>query len=162
MVVAVLVGKKLGRKIEAYKLSLVTSDREDRDYGKACRELERQLGIERVEPREYRFLHGIAESLQRNERVDLKKLASDAGYPRWMCAKPETAILRGIDDKLFDAILGIDRKLIQRELRKMVEQDGDSTAKMRAIELASRIMGMQDGDSTKIQINFPSSVELSD
>lgn len=153
---------ELKEKIDAYAMSLMDKKYEEEDTRKACRYLEQKLDIETVEPRMYRFLHAISETLEKGKSVDLSKLARRAGYPRWMASKPETAILRNIDDKLFDEIIGIDRKLIQRELRKMVEQDDEPAVKMRALELSSKIMGMQESEGTKVQVNFPSNVTLGD
>lgn len=153
---------ELKEKIKRYKESLKVTKSSIELTRVACRNLEERLGVEKIEPKEYRFLQDIALSLELGKRIDLRQIALKAGYTKWQSEKPVSNILRAIDDKVFDAIIGVDRKMIHQELRKIINQDDDMSAKMRALELASKITGMQDSEGTKIQINFPKHIELSD
>jgi len=151
-----MASSELKKKIQRYKESLKVTKSDIELTRVACRSLEERLGVKKIEPKEYRFLQAIALNLELGKRIDLKQLALSVGYTKWQAQKPESNILRAIDDKVFDAIIGVDRKTIHQELRKVISQDEDMGSKMRAIELASKITGMQDSDGTKIQINFPS------
>jgi len=152
----------LREKIARYKASLKVTRTDIELTRVACRSLEERLGIDKIEPKEYRFLQAIALNLELGKKIDLHQLALSVGYTKWQAEKPESNILRAIDDKVFDAIIGVDRKMIHSELRKIIGQDEDMSSKMRAIELATKITGMQESDGTKIQINFPKHIELSD
>jgi hypothetical protein len=145
--------KSLEVKIKEYKQSTALTQWDDKSISKECRRLEQKLGIERIEPKQYKMLRKIGEDLKLGEEVDLSAAARWAGYPEWKVKRPETAILRSIDSSLFTEIVGINRNEIEMELLKVLRQDENLTAKNRAIELAARITGMSEPEKG-FQINI--------
>ena len=133
---------ELERKLSEYKAGLGLTSWDRTILTRECRRLEEKLGIERIEPKAYVFLRKIADQVALEREVNLGRLARDSGYPEWKAARPEVAILRDIDDKLFSEIVGISRKDVEFQLLKVLKQDKDLGSKMRALELASKVMGM--------------------
>jgi len=140
-------------KIAAYKESMDLTKWDDKSISRECRRLEKELSIERIEPKQYKMLRKIAEDLKLGERVDLSAAARWAGYPDWKVKRPETAILRNIDNRLFNELVGINRNEIEMELVKVMKQDANLSAKNRALELASKISGMSEPEKG-LQINI--------
>ena len=140
-------------KIEAYKKSIKLTKWDDSSISRECRRLEKELGIDRVEPKQYKMLRKISEDLKLGVKVDLGAAARWAGYPDWQVKRPETSILRNIDSSLFNKIVGISRNEIEMELVKVMRQDDDLGAKNKAIDLAAKIAGMTDNDKG-LQINI--------
>lgn len=137
-----MASQELLDKIKAYKKSHALSGWDDKAIQRECRRLEDKLGIERVEPKQYKMLRRISESLKVGEKPDLEAAARWAGYPDWQVRQPEISILRNIDNSLFNELVGINRNEIQIELLKVMKQDEDLSAKNRALDLASKISGM--------------------
>lgn len=141
------------KKIAEYKKSSGIVGWEKGAIGNECRRLEKKLGIPKVEPKEYRLLKRISEEAKIGKELDLAALARWAGYPVWKCKRPETSIMRNIDDKLFNELVGLNRNEIQLELLKIMKQDEDLSAKNKAIDLASKIVGMSEPDKgTQVNI----------
>lgn len=153
--------KALKTKIEAYKESTSLSKWEKDVLSRECRRLEKKLDLKKVEPKQYLFLKQISEHLKLGETMNLPELAKSAGYSRIKAKNPGTMILKDIDGKLFSEIVGFSPKDVEFELIKVLKQDSDLSAKMRALELASKITGMQEDKGTQIQINTLG-IELSD
>lgn len=143
----------LRKKIEQYKGSMSLTKWDDKSISRECRRLESKLGIERIEPKQYKMLRKIAEDLKIGEKTDLSAAARYAGYPDWQVKQPETAILRNIDNALFNEIVGINRNEIEMELMKVLRQDENLAAKNKAIELAARITGMSEPEKG-LQVNI--------
>jgi hypothetical protein len=148
-------GLSLDRKIELYKKSLSLTTWDDTSISRECRRLEEKLGMQKlaIEPKQYKMLRKIAEDLKVGERPDLSAAARWAGYPDWKVKRPETSILRDIDPRLFEEIVGINQNEIQMELVKVMKQDEDLSAKNRAIDLAAKIVGMKEPDNS-VQVNI--------
>lgn len=140
-------------KIKAYKEATGLTKWDDKSISRECRRLENKLGIERIEPKQYKMLRKIAEDLKIGEDVDLSAAARWAGYPDWQVKRPETSILRNIDNRLFNELVGINRNEIEMELMKVLKQDDNLAAKNKAIDLAARISGMSEPDKG-FQINI--------
>lgn len=145
--------KALENKIQAYKKSMSLTTFDEKSIARECRRLEQKLGIERIEPKQYKMLRKISEDLKIGEKVDLSAAARWAGYPEWKVKRPETSILRNIDNALFNEIVGINRNEIEMELVKVLKQDENLTAKNKAIEMAARITGLSEPDKG-FQINI--------
>ena len=143
----------LSSKIEAYKEAQKLSDWDSKSISRECKRLEGTLGLEKVEPKEYKFLKKIGEDLKIGKDVDLSAAARWAGYPDWRAKRPEVSILREIPNKLFNELVGINRNEIEMELVKVMKQDDDLSAKNRAIDLAAKISGMSEPEKG-IQINI--------
>lgn len=143
----------LVKKIENYKKSMSLTVWDDKSISRECRRLEEKLGVERIEPKQYKMLRKIAEDLKIGEKPDLSAAARSAGYPDWQVKRPETAILRNIPNALFNEIVGINRNEIEMELMKVLKQDDNLSAKNKAIEMAARITGMSEPDKG-FQINI--------
>jgi hypothetical protein len=111
------------------------------------------LGIKEIPPRQYLFLRKIAEKLRLGEVLDLRELARTSGYPTHQAAHPANLILKHVDDKVFSAVVGFSSKDVEYELMKVIKQDVDLSAKMRALDLGSKILGMTN-DDTKFQIQI--------
>jgi hypothetical protein len=141
------------KKIEKYKSSMSLTKWDDKSISRECRRLENKLGIERIEPKQYKMLRKIAEDLKIGEKTDLSAAARYAGYPDWQVKQPETAILRNIDNALFNEIVGINRNEIEMELMKVLRQDENLAAKNKAIEMAARITGMSEPEKG-LQVNI--------
>lgn len=141
------------KKIENYKKSMSLTVWDDKSISRECRRLEAKLGVERIEPKQYKMLRKIAEDLKIGEKPDLSAAARSAGYPDWQVKRPETAILRNIPNALFNEIVGINRNEIEMELMKVLKQDDNLSAKNKAIEMAARITGMSEPDKG-FQINI--------
>lgn len=141
------------KKIDSYKKSVNLTKWDDKSIAGACRKLEEELGIDRVEPKQYKMLQKIANEVRVGTKVDLAAAARWAGYPEWKVRQPETSILRDIDTRLFTKIVGIDRNEIQIELRKVIKQDDNLAAKNKALELGARITGMSEPEKG-VQINI--------
>jgi hypothetical protein len=145
--------KDLLKRIEEYHKSMSLSVWDERSIARECRKLEEKLGIERIEPKQYKMLRKISEDLKLGQKVDLSAAARWAGYPDWKVKRPETAILRDIDNSLFNEIVGINRNEIQMELVKVMKQDDNLTAKNKALEMAARITGLSEPEKgTQINI----------
>jgi len=153
--------RELERKLSEYKASVGLSGWDRVVLGRECRRLEEKLGIERIEPKAYIFLRKIADEVSLEREVNLSRLAKESGYPEWKASRPEVAILRDIDDKLFSEIVGISRKDVEFQLMKVLKQDKDLGSKMRALELASKVMGMSESDG-KVQIQVNSGISISE
>ena len=145
--------KVLKNKIEAYHKSTALTQWDDKSISRECRRLEKKLSIERIEPKQYKMLRKIAEDLKLGDQTDLAAAARGAGYPEWQVKRPETAILRNIENALFNEIVGINRNEIQMELVKVMKQDANLSAKNKAIEMAARITGMSEPEKG-FQINI--------
>ena len=143
----------LSKKIVAYKKSQGLSTWDDKSISRECRRLEKELDIERIEPKQYKMLRKISEELKLGESVDLSAAARWAGYPDWKAKRPETTILRDIDNSLFNRIVGINRNEIEMELMKVMKQDDNLSAKNKALDLASKIAGMAESDRG-VQVNI--------
>lgn len=148
--------KKLLNKIEEYKETEKLTQWDDKSIQRECRRLEKELSIERIEPKEYKLLRKISEDLKIGEKPNLEAAARYAGYPDWKVKRPETAILRNIPNALFNELVGINRNEIEMELVKVMKQDEDLSAKNRALDLATKITGMNEPDRG-FQINIVSS-----
>ena len=133
-------------KIHAYKKSQGLTTWDDKSISRECRKLEKELDIEKVEPKQYKILRKISEGLKIGEKVDLSAAARWAGYPDWKVKRPEATILRSIDPALFNRLVGINRNEIEMELMKVLKQDDNLSAKNKAIDLAARITGMSEPD----------------
>jgi len=143
----------LVNKIAEYKSTLGLTKWDGKSISNECRRLENKLGIDKIEPKQYKMLRRISESLKIGERVDLSAAARWAGYPEWKIARPETTILRDIDNRLFGEIVGINRNEIEMELVKVLKQDENLSAKNKALDLASRITGMNETEKgTQVNI----------
>jgi hypothetical protein len=143
----------LSKKIEAYKGSMSLTKWDDKSISNECRRLEEKLGIDRIQPKEYKMLRKIAEDLKIGEKVDLSAAARWAGYPDWKVKRPETAILRDIPNALFNELVGINRNEIEMELVKVLKQDENLSAKNKAIDMAARITGMSEPEKgTQVNI----------
>lgn len=143
----------LSKKIEAYKGSMSLTKWDDQSISNECRRLEEKLGIDRIQPKEYKMLRKIAEDLKIGEKVDLSAAARWAGYPDWKVKRPETAILRDIPNALFNELVGINRNEIEMELVKVLKQDENLSAKNKAIDMAARITGMSEPEKgTQVNI----------
>jgi hypothetical protein len=119
-----------------------------------CARLKKELGLEEVTRREYILLRNIREALDKGDSINVIEMAIDAGYPEKVTKEVGTNILARIPDKLFEAMIGVTRRDIHRNLREIIEQRDDMGARMRALELASKITGMSEADGTvKIQVN---------
>lgn len=124
-----------------------------KSISRECRRLEKEFSIDRVEPRQYKILQKIASEVKLGEKIDLEAIARWAGYPDWMAKRVETTILRNIDPILFTKIVGINRNEVEMELVKVMKQDENLSAKNKALDLASRIVGMNEGDKG-VQVNI--------
>lgn len=144
--------ESLLNKIEAYKKSTGLTLNDSKSISRKCRQMSDEMGIS-IEPKEYRMLNMIAEALKLNEKLDLTVIAKKAGYPEWRAKRPETEILRDIDPALFTRIVGINRNEIEMELVKVMKQDANLSAKNKALDLASRIAGMNEPDKG-VQVNI--------
>jgi len=143
----------LTKKIEEYRKSASLTSYDDKSIARECRRLEAKLGVTRIEPKQYKMLRKISEDLKVGEKVDLSAAARWAGYPDWQVKQPETAILRNIDNSLFNELVGINRNEIQMELVKVMKQDENLAAKNKALEMAARITGMSEPEKgTQINI----------
>ena len=145
--------EKWQTKVEQYKKNMGLTKWDGKSISRECRRLEKELGIERIEPKQYKMLRKIAESLKIGEDPDLAAAARWAGYPDWQVKSPETTILRNIDNALFNKIVGIDRNEIQIELLKVMKQDENLSAKNKAIEMAAKITGMSEPEKG-FQVNI--------
>ena len=156
--------KALQEKINEYKKYLEDTSciSKDKTIQRQCKRLESKLGIERIEPKEYKLLIELSDRMKLGTELNLTDIAKRAGYPEWRTKKVETTILRDIDPILFRELVGINRNEIEYELSKMIRQDSNLTAKNRAIELASRITGLSEPEKG-VQINIVNSgVTVSD
>ncbi len=149
----VVVPPSVARKLDEYKRSRAMTTTERSVISKECTRLAKKVGVERIYPRQYLFLRKIAEKLRLGETLDLRELARSSGYPEHACRHPQSLILKHIDDRVFNAIVGFSGKDVQYELMKLVKQDVDLSAKMRALELSSKILGLMD-DTSKVQIQI--------
>ncbi len=145
--------KALQTKVANYKKSQGMSSWDDKSIQRECRRLEEKLAIERIEPKEYKMLRKIAEDLKVGEKVDLEAAARWAGYPDWKAKRPETAILRDIPPELFSELVGVNRNEVEMELVKVLKQDENLSAKNKALDLATKIMGMTEQDKG-VQVNI--------
>jgi len=136
--------ESLNNKIKHYKASQGLSVWDDKSISRECRRLEKKLGIDKVEPKQYKMLRKIGEELKLGEKPDLSSCARWAGYPEWKVKRPETSILRDIDTSLFSELVGINRNEIEMELIKVMKQDENLTAKNKALDLAAKISGMAE------------------
>jgi len=143
----------LKNKIAQYKKATSLTKWDDTSISRECRRLEKKLGIEKIEPKQYKMLRKISEELKIGNSPDLEAAARWAGYPDWKVRRPETTILRSIDNRLFTEIVGINRNEIQMELVKVMKQDEDLSAKNKALDMASKITGMM-GDDKGVQVNI--------
>ena len=150
--------KALQEKINEYKKYLNESDRisKDKTIQRECKRLQIKLGIDRIEPKEYKLLIELAERMKLSNELNLTDIAKRAGYPEWRTKKVETTILRDINPTLFRELVGINRNEIEYELSKIIKQDSNLTAKNRAIELASKITGLSEPEN-RLQINIVNS-----
>jgi hypothetical protein len=148
-----VINEALLKKIDSYKKSVNLTKWDDKSIAGACRKLEEELNIERVEPKQYKMLRKIAEELKVGAKVDLQAAARWAGYPEWKVRQPETSILRDIDNRLFTKLVGINRNEIEMELMKVMKQDDNLAAKNKALDLAARIVGMSEAEKG-VQINI--------
>lgn len=143
----------LKNKIESYKKSMKLTMWDDKSISRECRRLEKKLSIPKIEPKEYKMLRKISEELKIGKKPDLQAAARWAGYPDWKVKRPETSILRNIDNSLFQELVGLDRNEIQMELVKVMKQDENLPAKNKALDLAARIVGMNEPDKgTQVNI----------
>lgn len=143
----------LHKKIAAYKKSQGMNTWDTKSISRECRRLEKEFSIDRVEPRQYKILQKIASEVKLGDKIDLEAIARWAGYPDWMAKRVETTILRNIDPILFTKIVGINRNEVEMELVKVMKQDENLSAKNKALDLASRIVGMNEGDKG-VQVNI--------
>jgi len=152
------VNKALQEKINEYKKYLNESNRisKDKTIQRECKRLQIKLGIDRIEPKEYKLLIELAERMKLSNELNLTDIAKRAGYPEWRTKKVETTILRDINPTLFRELVGINRNEIEYELSKIIKQDSNLTAKNRAIELASKITGLSEPEN-RLQINIVNS-----
>lgn len=150
--------KALQEKINEYKKYLNESNRisKDKTIQRECKRLQIKLGIDRIEPKEYKLLIELAERMKLSNELNLTDIAKRAGYPEWRTKKVETTILRDINPTLFRELVGINRNEIEYELSKIIKQDSNLTAKNRAIELASKITGLSEPEN-RLQINIVNS-----
>ena len=137
-----MANQELLDKIKEYKKSLSLTGWDEKAIQRECRRLEERLGIERVEPKQYKMLRKISEELKVGQTPDLEAIARWAGYPEWQVKQPEVSILRSIDTGLFSELVGINRNEIELELIKVMKQDANLSAKNKALDLASKISGM--------------------
>ncbi len=150
--------KALQEKINEYKeyLNETNPISKDKTIQRECKRLEIKLGIDRIEPKEYKLLIELAEGMKLSNTLNLTDIARRAGYPEWRTKKVETTILRDINPTLFRELVGINRNEIEYELSKIIKQDNNLTAKNRAIELASKITGLSEPEKG-VQINIVNS-----
>ena len=148
-----MIKEALSKKIEAYKKTMKLTRWDGKSISRECRRLEKKLDIDRVEPKQYKMLRKISEDLKIGEKVDLSAAARWAGYPEWKTKRPETSILRNINNALFNEIVGINRNEIEMELMKVLKQDDNLSAKNKAIDLAARITGMSEAEKG-VQVNI--------
>ena len=151
--VAPIMAPSVASKIEEYKRSRGLSTSERAVISKECRRLSKDLGIKQIPPRQYLFLRKIAEKLRLGQTLDLRELAKTSGYPQHQASHPQNLILKHIDDKVFSAIVGFSSKDVEYELMKVIKQDVDLSAKMRALDLATKVLGMTD-DNVKVQVQI--------
>ena len=144
---------ELKLKITAYKKSLDLTTWDDKTISRECKRLSEKLGIERIEPKEYKLLQRIGEDLKLGEKTDLAAAARQAGFPDWKVKRPEMTILREIPQALFTELVGINRNEIEMEILKVMKQDKDLSAKNKALDLASKIVGMSESDKG-FQVNI--------
>lgn len=141
-------------KLQRYINSMGISRNEKNHVERECRRLQEKLEIKSISPREYVFLNKIRESMTLGRKADLKTMALQSGYGLREANEPEITILRDIPPALMSEILGFNRGDIESELVKVMKQDNDLSAKIRAIEVAARIIGtLSDEKGVKIQIN---------
>lgn len=149
----VRVGEALNRKLNYYHRT------KNRPYEglfmrRVCRALEAELGIEKVEPKQYIYLRGIRRDLGVGKKLDFVGLAREAGYSKGVAEKKGRAILSSISDKLFEHVLGFGKKDVFMAITKALRQDKDLSSMLRAAELASKITGLTEAEgSVKLQIN---------
>ena len=147
-------GEGLRGKIHKYRKERYSSKYDYKVVVKECRDLEEKLGIGKIERKEYLLLRGIREALDAGDKVDIASVAVKAGYAEGKVKELGSAILRQIPDQLFSEMIGVSRRDIHRNLRELIEQRDDTSARIRALELASKITGMSEADGTvKIQVN---------
>lgn len=151
--------KWLAEKMERYIMSLGSGERDMKVKGEIER-LGRKLGIS-VKPREYIFLSKVRKLIAEGAKVDYREVALSSGYQIEESTNPEISIMSKIDPKLMTEMLGFNRGDVEREMIKVMKQDTDLVAKMRALELAGKMIGMM-GDEKGVQINFNTGIKLGD
>jgi len=148
-------------KLQRYVNSMGISQGDRVHVVAECRRLERKLDIRVIQPREYVFLAKMREAIINGMKPDLKTMAIQSGYSIREATEPEVTILRDIPQPLLSEMIGFSQSDIETELVKIMKQDDDLSAKIRAIEVASKILGvLKDDKAVKIQIN--SGIKLGD
>jgi hypothetical protein len=99
------------------------------------------------------MLRKISEELKMDHELDLEAIARWSGYPDWKAKRAEASILRDIDPVLFKELVGINQNEIQMEIVKVMRQDANLSAKNKALELASKITGLNEPERG-FQINI--------
>lgn len=145
--------ESLNSKIKAYKESQGLTTWDEKSISRECRRLENELGVEKIAPKQYKMLRKINEELKLGNEPDLSAIARWAGYPEWKVKRPETTILRDIDNKVFSKLVGLNKNEIEMELVKVIRQDENLAAKNKALDLASKIVGMSEQDKG-FQVNI--------
>ena len=145
--------ESLENKIKHYKKSISLTTWDDKSISRECRRLEKKLGIDKIEPKEYKILRKIGEDLKNGNDPDLSAAARYAGYPDWKVKRPETTILREIDSALFSELVGVHRNEIEMELIKVLKQDDNLAAKNKALDMALKVAGMSEPDKA-FQVNI--------
>ncbi len=140
-------------KIAAYKLANTLPSWKKDAISRECRSLEKKLGVSHIPRRQYVFLRKIAETMKIGDDLDLTQFALDSGYSRTRAENPAAMILKNIPDKVYSELVGFSRKDVEFELTKIMRQDDDLPAKMRALELAAKITGITDEGKIQVQIN---------
>lgn len=149
----------LAEKMERYIVSLGLAGSDDKVKRETLR-LSRKLGIS-VKGREYIFLSKVRKLIAEGAKVDYREVALSSGYMIEDSTNPEISIMSKIDPKLMTEMLGFNKGDVEREMIKVMKQDTDLVAKMRALELAGKMIGML-GDEKGVSINFNTGIKLGD
>lgn len=155
--------KNLETRIAEYKEgSSSLTDSERSSISRECRALEKELGVDKIYPRDYVFLNSIRENLRFGGEINFNELAKAAGYTKNYYDNPHSLILGRIPRKVIERIIGIDESDVMLELVKMYRQDSNATAKLRALDLATKVLAMQGDEGDKILINLGSAIPIAD
>jgi len=146
--------KNLETKLALFKKSQLMKDYDKLSIDKECKRLEEKLKIPKIQRKELLFLKLLGDKTALGQEVNLSEIARQSGYKKSDASSPVPSIIKNIDPRLFSEVVGFGRSDIEFQLARIIRQDKDLTAKMRALELAAKIMGLnEDKPSVAIQIN---------
>ena len=128
----------------------------------ARKELAGRLGMEKIDAKQYKLLILVRDNVKVGDVVDYEKLALEAGYGKVQAHEMGIRLLSSVDDRLFEEILGVGKKDVFIELKKVLRQDDDLGMKVRAAETLAKITGLMEERGNKVEIKMAQGLKLAD